>query len=806
MDKRGSRILVSAALALAGVSGVRHGLRRWLQRPLPPNYARVFLESLHGPVEIIRDKWGIPHIYAQNEHDLFFAQGFVHAQDRLFQMDVNRRLGLGQLSEIIGTSGLASDRFARFFGWSRVAEAQIAGADAVTLEVVAAYTAGVNAFIEQGKLPIEFSVLAYKPKPWQPRDISAWGAVLAWGLSVNWETELIRSQLLEKLGLEKAAQMSPNYTDSYETILRDAQVGTHLAAALLDAYHDVMAHLPLGPAPIGQGIGSNNWVIGGQKTKSGRPILANDPHLPPIFPTIWYANHLVGGDYNVTGYGIPGVPGVIIGHNEHVSWGVTNAFPDVQDVYIERFHPQNPCLYEVDGDWFEAEVVTETIQVRGRKPVVETVRYTRNGPVISDYLPEEVGHLSIRWASYARNNHLGAVLAMNRAHNWQTFREGLRHWGFPSQNIVYADVEGNIGYMLPGLIPKRRRGNGLVPSPGWDSRYDWAGWIPFEELPCRFNPPDGVIATANNLQVGDNYPHLLTGEWLPPYRAMRILQLIEAAKPVTLEDNGRFQQDTHSLIAQRFMQAALPILTTQSHATSQETWAIELLCQWDSDMHPDQIAPTLFFGTLVHFTHAVITQAVGEDLAMALMGKGRGEGYPSLPFHEISPELALNWLETGAPEWVGSVKPLLLPALKKTLDVLTDRFGREPEGWRWGDLHKIELHHHLTHLPGVGRLWKPLEMRIGGDGYTVNQTDVSPHFPPDPVNIIASCRLIMDVGEWDNSLASLPGGQSGHPASPHYQDGVEDWLNGRYHPLLFSRERIEAAAEGWILLVDKRGG
>ncbi len=774
-----------------------------MQRPLPPNYGRISLSGLHKPVEIIRDTWGIPHIYAKTEHDLFYAQGFVHAQDRLFQMDVNRRLGLGQLSEIIGNSGLASDRFARFFGWRRAAEAQIAGADADTLKIAAAYAAGVNAFIQQGKLPIEFSVLAYKPTAWQPLDISAWGAVLAWGLSVNWETELIRSQFIERLGVEKAAQMNLNYSNMYETILPDAQVGARLAAAMLDAYHEVMAHLPLGPAPVGQGVGSNNWAISGQNTLSGRPILANDPHLPPIFPTIWYANHLVGADYNVAGYATPGVPGVIIGHNEHVAWGVTNAFPDVQDIYIERFHPDNPHLYEVDGEWFEAEVVTETIRVRGRKPVVETVRYTRNGPVISDYLPEEVGDLSLRWASYSHNNHLGAVLEINRAHNWKTFRDGLRHWGFPSQNVIYADVAGNIGYMLPGLIPKRQRGEGLVPSPGWDSSYDWAGWIPFEELPVRFNPPEGVIATANNLQVGDNYPHLLTGEWLPPYRAMRILQMIEAAKPVTLEDNGRFQQDTHSLMAQRFLQATLPILTGLPNLTPQAAWALELLRGWDYDMHPDQVAPTLYFGTLIHFTHATIAQAVGTELAVMLMDKGHGAGYPGLPFHEISFGLALNWLDTGAPEWVGTIEPLLLPALEKTLTLLTDQFGKEPVRWLWGDLHKIELHHHLTHLPGVGRLWKPLEMRVGGDGYTVNQADLSPHFPPDPVNIIASCRLIMDVGEWDNSMAALPGGQSGHPASPHYQDGVEGWLNGRYHPLLFSRERIEAAAEGWILLINQ---
>jgi len=792
--------MIAAAAAAAAAAALNHAARRFMQRPLPPQNSALLVDGLRRPVEVLRDPWGLPHIYAQNEHDLFFAQGYVMAQDRLFQMDANRRVGAGRISEIVGPAGLESDRFARYFGWQRAARAQAASADAEIRDILSAFTAGVNAFIAAGKLPLEYTLLAFKPEPWRVLDSAAWGTVLAWGLSVNWETELLRAMLIETFGPEKAADLAPNYVDSYETIMPDAQVGQRLALELIKAYREAMTYLPLGDALVGSGVGSNNWVVNGAHTQSGRPILANDPHLPPIFPTLWYANHLVGGGYNVTGFTTPGVPGVIIGHNERVAWGVTNAFPDVQDLYIERFHPDDPSLYLAEEEWVPAEMVTEIIKVRGRKPLVETVRYTRHGPVISDLIRGEKRDLALRWASYGRNNHMRAIVETNRATDWHTFRDGLRYWGFPSQNVVYADVDGNIGYMMPGLVPRRKKGAGLAPTPGWDSEYEWVGWIPFEELPSRYNPPEGVIATANNRVFGTHYPHLLTGEWLPDYRAARILELIKAYTPLTLADNGRIQNDTVSLQARRFMNAALPLLAAHAFTRADEVHALRILQQWECDMRADRIAPGLYFGALVHFTHACVAQAVGPELGAALMRRDSDVGFPSHPFHEIAYELALNWLENGAPAWVGDVRPLLPAAFAQTVAVLRAQFGPNPVRWQWGKMHRVELHNVLARIPGLGRLWKPISLPVGGDGYTVNQADVTPHFPPDPVHVIASCRLLLDVGDWDASLAVLPGGQSAHVASPHYQDQVDDWRNGRYHPFLFSRARIEAAGAGRLLL------
>ena len=790
--------ILTAAVAVAGAVGVKVALQGLWKRPLPPSSGRIQVEGLQNPVEIIRDKWGVPHIYAQSEQDLFFAQGYTHAQDRLFQMDINRRLGAGRISELVGPSGLGSDRFARFMGWPQVAAAHAATLDAVTADIAKAFSAGVNTYIAQGKLPVEFTLLAYKPEPWSYFDTVAWGAVLAWGLSVNWEGELDRLMLLEALGPEKAADLTPSYTGNYQTILPATAVGARMAVRMKAAFQQAFADLPLTYVPTGHGIGSNNWVVSGDHTQSGRPILANDPHLPPFCPAFWYENHLVGAGYDVTGFTLPGVPGVVIGHNEHVAWGVTNAFPDVQDIFVERFDPQNCVRYEVDGRWFDADVVTEEIKVRGRKTVVEQVRYTRNGPVFSDMFAEESRDLSLRWAAYGRNNHLRAVIETNQAANWQEFRNGLRCWGFPSQNVVYADAAGNIGYQMPGLVPLRKNGDGMLPVPGWAEAYDWVGWIPFDEMPKLYNPPSGRIVTANNRVHGSDYPYLLTSEWLAGYRAQRIDSLLCETSVGTLRDHGRIQFDTVSLQARRFLKAALPAAAENPDPVLR--YALELLQDWDGDMHPDLVAPSLYFGWQVHFSQACLVQAVGGELAQELLPHREEVDLLNYPFHGIVLDLALNWLDNGPPHWVGSVRPLLIPALKKTIAVLATEFGDDPNGWQWGVLHRIELKHPLTRIPVLGQLWKPRTIPIGGDGYTVNQADVSPHFPPDPVNIIASCRMLLDVGSWDNCLSALPGGQSGQPASPYFQDGLEDWRNGRYHPMLFSREKIETAAVGWLIL------
>lgn len=807
----GAAGLGSAAAAIAYVT------RRALQDALPRTDGSRTVAALRKPVEIIRDRWGVPHIYAQNEEDLFFAQGYVQAQDRLFQMDAQRRVGYGRLSEIAGPLAIAADRLARICGWDQAADAQWRGmqADAETRALSDAFTAGVNAFIAQGPLPAEYRFLLCAPETWHPRDSAAWGVVLAWGLSVNWQTELLRLRLLEELGAEKAADLAPACAPGDRAIFPEAVFGPRLGQALQQAFQEATAQLPLGQIAAGAGLGSNNWVLSGDWTQTGRPILANDPHLPPIFPTLWYENHLVGGRYDVTGFTTPGVPGVIIGHNRHIAWGITNGYADVQDLYVERFHDEDPTLYAWQESWRRVEQREDQIHVRGRrKPVVQTVRATHHGPIISDLLsvdgheddpPHATHALALRWASHDENNHLRALLGICRAANWEEFRQAAHDWAFPPQNVVYADVEGNIGYLLPGRIPLRERGDGLAPVPGWSGDYEWRGWIEADQLPALYNPQPGYIVTANNQVTGDDYPCLLTGEWLAPHRAQRIATLIEELAPLDLSRNARIQTDTHSLPVQHFVQLALAATAGSGvPLTPAAQRALQRLEGWQGKMHPQQVAPAIAYGWQVNFTRAVIYQALGPKLAAELLEATGSEEIPTFPFHAIAYELALRWLRDEPPAWVGPIRPLLAPALEETIQTLQTEPGPDEESWQWGRLHYVELHSYMARIPGVGRIWKPVTYPLGGDGNSVSQAGGALAFPPGAVRVIPSCRMILDVGDWDACLSTLPGGQSGHPASEHYQDSIEDWLHGAYHPMPYTRPRVQEEARHHLTLNPER--
>lgn len=792
--------IAPALMAASTVAAVGTMWQRLKKKTLPQIDGRIQITGLHHPVEILRDKHGVPHIYAQNDHDLFFAQGYVHAQDRLFQMDINRRIGSGRLSELVGPLALKSDRFARILGWPRVISAQINGGDEGAWDIANAFTDGVNAFIAQGKYPIEYKILATKPAPWQVEDTSAWGTVLAWGLAANWEAELMRGMLLNELGAAKTADLTLTIHDETHEKFGDDAVGIDFAQQMMDTYQEIMSTLPIGQIPTGTGIGSNNWVVHGDHTTTGRPFLANDPHLPPIFPSIWYENHLVGGRYNVTGFSTPGVPGVLIGHNEHVAWGITNGFPDVQDIFVERFHPDDDTLVAVEGGYEKVEVVAEVIHVRGkRKPIVQQVRYTKHGPIISDLLAQEERPLSLAWASYTENNHLRAIMEMNAATDWESFKDGAAHWGFPCQNIVYADVANNIGYIMRGQVPIRAKGDGMTPVPGWNG-HDWVDWIAQDELPAFLNPPQGFIATANNRVVGDDYPYMLTNEWLAPYRAQRITEMLQASLPVSLEDNMRLHQDTVSLLMRRFMEAIRPYLPDLP--TNPITAELQ---KWDGDMHADSIAATVAYGWLFNFMQMAFTQAVGAELTDKLLGHGPVKNFSANPYHKGGFELALRWLENGAPEWMGDVHPLVIPAFEQTMAILQQEFGSKAEKWAWGKVRPLTVKNPLALIPGLGKLWKPVSLPGRGDGYTLNQMENPPSFPPQPINMVASSRMILDVGAWDNSVSSFPAGQSGHIASPHYQDGIQEWYDGRYHPMYFSRDSVETAVAHQLVLFPQAG-
>src|SRR5690348_11516316 len=452
--------------AAAGVAGLAGGAYYFLmRRPVPRYKGQVRLTGLHEAVEVITDRYGVPHIYAQNEDDMYYAQGYVHAQERLWQMELNRRISSGRLCEIFGEVALEADRFARRLGMHRSAASALEMLPAHSRRILEAYARGVNASIEQHRhnLPVEYTLLRFKPEPWQITDTIQWSKMMGWNLGGNWETEIIRAHIVAKLGPQRAAQLETGYDPQHPLIVPPGVPYSGANLGILEQYQQLK--MLSGFGMLG---GSNNWTVDGTMTTTGLPILCNDPHLGQAAPSIWYECHLSAGDIDVVGASFPGAPGIVIGHNRHVAWGLTNAISDIEDLYVEKFHPHHPNRYEFMGKWEEAQVIREEIRIKGRKePVVEEVRVTRHGPILTSFVPltkpdaSSNGHqpqelpLALRWTGAEKHNIISAVEQMNRATNWEEFRQGLRDWDLPPQNVVYADVEGNIGYVMAGAIPIR---------------------------------------------------------------------------------------------------------------------------------------------------------------------------------------------------------------------------------------------------------------------------------------------------------------------------------------------------------------
>ena len=537
------------------------GKNSLLRTPRPTREGTLTLSGLSNPVEVIRDRWDVPHIYANTLDDVFFAQGFIHAQERFWQMDFNRRLGAGRLSEILGPDAVPLDRWIRTLSVRRVAEAQAKEIKNKATLALEAYAAGVNAFLEQGKMPLEIMILDYQPEPWSPADSLTWVKMMAWDLCVNWEAEILRAQLITKLGPEKAAELEPKPDAVQPCIIPKDIDFSSIGSTALDKADQAK---PFTGPTSQEGLGSNNWVLTGARTQTGAPLLANDMHLGMNIPSIWYENHLIAEDLDVTGISFPGIPMVVSGHNQHVAWGFTNGFSDVQDLYIERLrHNGDLVEYEFKGEWLEAEVIREEIKIKGQPPVFEEVISTHHGPIINSLASDFCGEtpLALRWTALEVDGSLQSLYQMNISKNCSEFKEALREWTVPSQNVVYADTYGDIGYILPGKLPIRAKGQGLVPVPGWTGEYEWLGYVPFEELPHISNPEKGFIATANNKVAEDNYPHWIGADYVSGNRAQRIVELIDSQDKMAISDFQKMHLDVVSPYARR-VQAVLKKLET----------------------------------------------------------------------------------------------------------------------------------------------------------------------------------------------------------------------------------------------------
>jgi penicillin amidase len=602
------------------------------------------------------------------------------------------------------------------------------------------------------------------------------------------------------VGTKALEELMPPYDDDHPTIVAEAVHEASLAA-IPEAAFD------LNVLGFGEGLGSNNWVISGERTESGKPILADDTHLGIQMPSIWYEVGLhcepIGPEcpYNVVGFSFASSPGIIIGHNDHIAWGVTNLGPDVQDFFIEKINPEDPNQYEFKGRWEDMEIIREEITVAGQDdPEVVNVRITRHGPIINDVIggvEEEWSYgwqpLAFSWTALQPGTLVKSILMINTASNWEEFRAALSYWNVPSQNFVYADVEGNIGYQAPGRIPIRAAGDGTMPVPGWTGAYEWVDYIPFDALPRAFNPAEGYIVTANNAVVGTDYPYFISADWTEGYRARRIVEMIEADESITVEDVMTMHGDNVVVYAQDILPFLLQLPTTDP----KQAQALDYLRDWDFTAERESVPAVIFESLRIHLVDRVYGDELGEQLLRRLRSN------LSVALSRMLPEPETPWFDDVTTPEVESRDEILLLALGDTVDELSETLGEDMSSWKWGDLHTATFRNQSLGNSGIGiieAIFNRGPVAVDGTGGAVNATSYS---MSDPYTVIAvpSQRQIVDLEYFEQSLTMHTTGQSGHPFHRHYDDMIDPWRNIQYHPMLWTRGQVEAAAEAHLTLM-----
>ncbi len=747
-----------------------------------PDLAGTHPAGVSRTVRIDRDAHGIPHIHAENEEDLFFAFGYAVAQDRLFQLDYLRRRGSGRLAEILGPDGkelellarvvgigsvLELDLLARTVGLRRIAEAEWTGLPERTRTLVTAFSNGINRLIEQtqDRPPIEFDLLDYRPEPWSPVDCLTIEVEFRWYLTGRFPVIVIPELARRALENEALYRAFLHVEDDDESILPPGSY----------------PRTPAGVQPIGAASsdplaaqGSNNWVLAGAKTQTGKPLLASDPHIAFDAVSCWYEVHLCGGSFNVVGMAYTGMPAILFGRNERVAWGCTNNICSQRDLYQEKTDPAHPGCFLYDGQWEAERTREEVIAVKGGEPVRKMIRFSRNGPIVDEILPplaRQTGPVALRWLGSEYGGWLTAILGMNRSRSCDEFREALRPWHVPTFSVVVADVDGQIGYQAAGRIPIRK-----VPErgyrPGWDPEHQWQGLIPFEGMPRLADPQRGWIATANNRVAPDDFPYPLSGTWSDCQRARRIRQMIDAAPRLSREQCAAMHQDALSLRAKRCLPALLDVLTRHPSITNRPMnldilEAATHLRAWDGRMEPDCVGAAIFEVFFSYWTKEVMEARTSEELAPFLAG-GAGNLAAALLVKD-----RVGWFQPREREVA------ILTAFFQAMRSLLEQLDLDMAEWKWGRLHVLRLRHILSGRGNLGRLLDRGGLPVRGSTYTVCNTTSGAHFE---VRTGANYRLIADFSDTPAGLWAVDAqGQSGHPGSAHYGGGLAEWIAGRYH-------------------------
>ncbi|MFO7663918.1 MAG: penicillin acylase family protein [Chloroflexota bacterium] len=837
---QGLKTLLIILGVMAVLAVIITGAWFWFTRQAHPKTSgTIKLVSLQQPVEILRDEYGVAHIYASSTEDLFFAQGYVHAQERFWQMEFQRRTAAGRLSEIFGEATLETDRYLRHFGFIQSTESAYALLDPETKRALDAYAVGVNAYIagrRPAQLGLEFAFLnlqgnEWPIEPWTPIDSMSWAYMMIFDQGGRPNQDLMVANMIGAMGVERFNDLRPPYRDERPTIIDSSELEflsdidmAPLAALnedelsyILELSREVAetdsmpAYLAAAMTPYG--AGSNSFAIAGDRTATGRPILANDPHMAVRMPALWYEIGLhctqknVACPYNFRGFSLPGVPGVLIGHNDRIAWGLTNAAFDAEDVYIERVNPENPNQYEVNGEWVDMEIRREEIEVRGQEtPDVIFVRKTRNGVVASDSLVSasrfgasdsgtEPYALSFAWTGLEPVQSFRAIQMVIRSQNWDDFVAAAEYFEAGKQNMLYADIDGNIGYILPGKIPVRAGGDGSIPVPGWNDEFIWTGFIPFEEAPRVFNPAQGYIVTANNPQVrpGD-YPYILARFRDQGQRAERITNLISSSQnPIKLDDVQAIQTDNGSISALEVI-PYLRGLAIEEQATAA---ARDRLVTWSGQMHMD--SPEAAFYNL--FWVRLIANTYNDELLPDYHPDGKDGTMDSMYF--ILQDADNDWWDDQRTLDVSETRDdILIRSMAEAYQNGVETLGSDFNAWKWGDLHTITFRSDTLGSSGIGFI----EDIFNRGPYPTSGSEAVPQKTcwnanqDFQVTCIPALRMIVDLSDLDNSLMIHSLGQSGHPMHDQYDSLIEEWRHFRYHPSNWSRDSVEAGQYERLIL------
>ena len=798
-----AKILFGILFSLTLILIIGYFALKYLVTKSFPDYSgEMQLAGLHHPVKIYRDNYGVPHIFAQDDHDAFFAQGYVHAQDRLWQMDLARRAGEGRLSEILGTQTIKFDKMLKTVGFRQIAERLENHISPTSKEILQAYSDGVNACIltQKGKYPVEFDMLNYEPEEWKPVHSLMIARLMAWELNISWHVDVVLGELVEKLGEEKAKEIFPTYPENAPVIVSHSSQGGNIVP--LKQLASVHKEFKQFFGTTGTHIGSNAWAVSPGKSASGYAMLANDPHLGLGLPAKWYEIHLNGGSLNVAGVSLPGAPLVIIGHNNNVAWGFTNVMADDADFYLERTDSLGAGQYMFKGEWKEIESIQDTILVKDSSFVPIEIKRTHHGPAINEIYPLEEfvssDFITMKWTGYEMSDELLGIYLVNTSRDWKNFLSGVREFTVPGQNFVYADVKGNIGYKPGVRLPKRVHNNPTLPVPGWTGEHEWEGFIPFDDLPLLYNPPEGFIATANN-KTTNSVPYHIANLWEPPSRIQRIREVLQAKKVLEPADFKQLQNDYYSYFAKDLTPFILAAYHGAPHADSRLETVLNYFHNWNFTFTKDDVPTAIFEVFFHHLIKNVYRDEMGEDLFQQYIFLA------NVPYRvtiKLLSDSSSAWFDDVTTQTIETRDNIIRNSLADALQDLTGRFGSDVKEWRWGRLHTLTLRHPFGSINVLESIVNIGPMEIGGSGTTVNNGEYHLTSPYE-MTLGPSMRQIIDFGNVNGALSVIPSGQSGQPLHDYYADQVAMWKNGEYHSMPLDESVIAQQSKNILYLIPE---